>query len=260
MVTTKMKQRFAMCFAVVMIAVNVMCASTVVFAENDLNEIGGSTQQTTVMNEENNTSSQTQQTTTQTQQTTTQTQQTTTQTAPVPQTQPANNTQSSGTSNGSTSATNSEAATAVGEVFKQGSLTQESVEKAKKWVEPVAKVLNLAMAIVLGILAALLTFNSVLDILFLTIAPVRKFLFPEMGAQGAQGGAMPMGGMMGGMMGAAQQQPVKAKNLIFAYMKKRSFTLIMLGICLVLFTCTVFTDIGTMLGMKLLGLLSGISL
>jgi hypothetical protein len=72
---------------------------------------------------------------------------------------------------------------------------------------------------------------------------------------GGQQGASPM---MGGMMGQ-QAAPVKTKNLVVAYMKKRAFSLIMLGVCLVLFTCTIFTDLGTMLGMKILALLSGIN-
>ena len=74
-------------------------------------------------------------------------------------------------------------------------------------------------------------------------------------AQGAAGG---MGGGMGmGMgMGGGQQQP-KTKSVIFSYAKKRAFALVMFAICVVLFTSTLFTDIGLYVGQWIIDTFSG---
>lgn len=280
-------QRRLFCLTFVVLMLFTFCSSFTVFAENgSLNEIGGTTEKktTTVVD---------------------------------------SSTESSG---GRVSKENEDSAAAVGELFKQGSLDKESVDKAAKWIEPVAKGINVLMAIILGIFSAVLVLISVVDMVYLGVPLVRPYLLPGGGAQ-PQGGAAPMGaggmmgygggmmgrGMMGGgMMGAGMQQPqqqgvastigqlisddakhalmeaeaqvapqgggspmmpggfgmpqqqaaqpVKGKNLYFAYMKKRALTLVMLGVCLVLFTCTIFTDLGTMLGMKILALLSGVGL
>lgn len=198
------------------------------------------------------------------------------------------------------SESNKSSADAVGEIFKQGGLTQESVEKSKKYVEPIAKILNLLVAIVTSLLALGIVCVSVLDLVYIQLPFARAFLAPTQSSPSA-----PMQGQMGMMHGApnsmqsspsagstsagtgkqwvsdeaiaalndaqpqqvqqgmiGQGQPVKAggKSALVSYAKKRSFSLIMLGICIILFTCTVFTDIGTMVGMKLIALLSGISL
>lgn len=300
MIISNFKKKLSLCLATFIIGVNVMCISATVFAEpNSLNEIGGS--QATV---------QTEPTTKETSTTTTQDTSSQTQTS---------TTEATGGSSSNVSSSNSESAAAVGELFKQGALTQDSVDKAAKWVKPVAKVINVAMAIVLGIFSAILVFISVLDLVYIGVPAVRPYLMPGGGAQQQAGGAPMMGmnsygagrmgmpGMNGGMAGMnggmqqsqgaaatigqwisddakqavaeaqqqagggatgmpgmpgmmnAQQAPVKGKNLVVAYMKKRAFSLIMLGVCLVLFTCTIFTDLGTMLGMKILALLSGIN-
>ena len=59
----------------------------------------------------------------------------------------------------------------------------------------------------------------------------------------------------GGPMGAG---PGPVKSMLFSYMKKRSLFLIMFGVCVVLFTSTVFTDLGVRVGIWLLNLLIGI--
>lgn len=61
---------------------------------------------------------------------------------------------------------------------------------------------------------------------------------------GQQGGNM--GGGFGMGMGA-QQQP-KAKVVILSYAKKRAFALVCFFACLVLFTSTVFSDVGLYIG------------
>lgn len=61
-------------------------------------------------------------------------------------------------------------------------------------------------------------------------------------------------GGMNGMMGGAKP---KAKIVILAYAKKRIFVLICFFACLVLFTSTVFTDIGLHLGQWIVNSLGG---
>ena len=62
------------------------------------------------------------------------------------------------------------------------------------------------------------------------------------------GGGMMGGGMMGMMSGMGQQTQPKAKTVILLYAKKRAFTLVIFFACVVLFTSTLFTDIGLRLG------------
>lgn len=186
---------------------------------------------------------------------------------------------------------NRESAKAVGEIFKQGSLTQESVEKSKKWVEPVAKVVNLLIATLVSLLAVGIVCVSVLDLIYIQLPFVRGYMAPQ---QTTPSTSMPnnMPGVMApnapvqssgatrqwvsdeaiaalqesqpqqtvGMGPQLQQQQGKpgGKNALIAYAKKRSFALIMLGICIVVFTCTALTDLGLLIGVKLIGVLSGI--
>ena len=206
---------------------------------------------------------------------------------------------------GKISDSNKEAAEGVGEIFKQGALTKESVEKSKKIVEPIARLLNLLMAILLGLLSAAIVLVSVFDLVYIQIPASRNLLapnrnIPQMGMQHNKGQAgthgqtganaqtgtaqtqtqtpTPPAGrqwvsdeaiaalnesqaqqpqMATPMMG--QQQPkAGGRNAIITYMKKRTLTLIVLGVCVVMFTCTVFTDIGVLIGMKLIALLSGL--
>lgn len=80
-------------------------------------------------------------------------------------------------------------------------------------------------------------------------------------AQGASGGmGMGMGGMGMGMgmgMGAQQAKP-KTKSVILLYLKKRAFAVIMFVICLVLFTSTLFTDLGLYIGQWVVDIFNGL--
>ena len=55
------------------------------------------------------------------------------------------------------------------------------------------------------------------------------------------GGMPPMGG---GMMGATPQQPVKQSSVIFTYLKKRVFFVILFAVALILLTSSVLLDCG----------------
>ena len=298
----------------------VLCSSVLVYAENtDINEIGGSTTtETTVTEQQSNISNS---------QTTNQSNATTSNTATT--------TNTGGNQVTQNASKNESTAEAVGDLFSAAGVDSESAAKAKKWIEPVAKVLNTVTAVILGLFASMLILVSVLDMVYLCIPITRQWLCPggaDMGAGAAAGGmaggmgGMGMGGMgmggygrrgmgrmgmggmgmggMGGMGGAAQAQPTlgasigrwisddalaavnesqngmaaaggmaaggmgmqpgmapaTGKNVMFAYLKKRAFSLVMLGVCLVLFSCTVFTDLGITIGTKIIGLLTGIAM
>ena len=66
--------------------------------------------------------------------------------------------------------------------------------------------------------------------------------------QPAGGGMSPMGGGMGmmggGMMGATPQQPVKQSSVIFTYLKKRVFFVVLFSVALILLTSSVLMDCG----------------
>ena len=66
-------------------------------------------------------------------------------------------------------------------------------------------------------------------------------------AQPADGGMSPMGGgmMRGGMMGGAtQQQPAKQSSVIFTYLKKRVFFIVLFSVAVILLTSSVLMDCG----------------
>lgn len=62
------------------------------------------------------------------------------------------------------------------------------------------------------------------------------------------------GGPMGAMQGIS---PAPIKSMLFSYMKKRSVFLILFGVCVVLFSSTVFTDLGIRIGMWILETILG---
>ena len=57
--------------------------------------------------------------------------------------------------------------------------------------------------------------------------------------------------------GMAPGMGVPLKSMVFSYMKKRAMFLILFGVCVVLFTSTVFTDMGIRLGTWLLRIIMG---
>lgn len=84
-----------------------------------------------------------------------------------------------------------------------------------------------------------------------------------MGMPGMGGMGMPgMGGMGGmgmpGMGGGAPAAPKpKFKQTVLCYLKKRVFTLVLLGVCIAVFTCTCLTDIGLSIGNWITNTLAG---
>ena len=64
-----------------------------------------------------------------------------------------------------------------------------------------------------------------------------------------------MGGAMEGGMG--MMQPPGVKSMVLSYIKKRSLFLILFGVCVVLFSSTVFFDLGARLGTWILKIIMG---
>ena len=62
-----------------------------------------------------------------------------------------------------------------------------------------------------------------------------------MGGMGMMGGGMMGGGMMGG---ATQQQPAKQSSVIFTYLKKRVFFIVLFSVAVILLTSSVLMDCG----------------
>ena len=64
----------------------------------------------------------------------------------------------------------------------------------------------------------------------------------------------------GGPMGATSmgQSATPLKSMVFSYFKMRSMFLFLYAACVVLLTSTVFTDLGIAVGIKLLGMLTGL--
>lgn len=79
---------------------------------------------------------------------------------------------------------------------------------------------------------------------------------------GGFGGGFGMGmggyGMGGFGMGAGSQQQASTKSVILEYLKKRAFFLAMFGLCAVLLSTTIFTDLGIKLGSWILTRLIGV--
>ena len=228
-----------------LLSVFVLSSSVLVYAENtNINEIGETTTtETTVVEQQSNISNS---------QSSNQASATTSNTN-TPATTNNGNTGSNQVAKNADK--NESTAKAVGDLFSSAGVNEESAAKAKKWIEPVAKVLNTVIAVILGLFASMLILVSVLDMVYLGIPITRQWLCPggaDMGAAAAGG----MGAM--GMQGA--MPPATGKNVMFAYLKKRAFSLVMLGVCLVLFSCTVFTDLGITVGTKIIGLLTGIGM
>lgn len=92
-------------------------------------------------------------------------------------------------------------------------ISQEEAEQAAKIAAPAVKIVRVVMSVILAILPILILFNCVVDLLCLTISPLRKAMMTTAGSEGGAGaggmggmGGMPgMGGGMPGMGGGAPQ-------------------------------------------------------
>lgn len=206
-----------------------------------------------------------------------------------------------------------ETANAIGDMFKEASIKQESIKEVNEFIRPFALIMNKVAAGILGLTSLAMMLITVLDLTYIAVPFIRDFLdggvrgANQMQGQAGMGGMNSMGGMGGsryggsryggmggGMQGGMNQQANQlggglsaigrlvsdeaiastletqgggmgassangsVKSMIGSYMKKRAFFLIMFGVCAILFTSTIFTDIGVRLGTWILGLLMGV--
>lgn len=201
--------------------------------------------------------------------------------------------QTQGNSNSTTkpSSSNKERADAIGSMFDNVGVDNESMQKANTYLNPTARILNTIMAIILGFTSLALFLISALDLLYIAFPPIRSLLNVQGGSTssgigasvgGSQtssffsrwisdeavasvvkagseqsSGGFGGGGFGGGMVSSAQKP--KTKSVIVGYLKKRSFFLIVFAICCILFSTTVFTDLGIKVGTWLLGVITGVS-
>lgn len=175
---------------------------------------------------------------------------------------------------------NKDSAGAVGDLFQNAGVDKESVNQANTFLEPLARGINIVVSFLLGFTSVAIFLITASDLLYIGFPPVRNMLNPQsqggggMGGYGGGGqqstgirwvsdeamacvGGGDSGGGMGGPMGGQQQQG--GKSVIMSYLKKRTVFLIMFAICVILFTSTVFTDLGLKLGMLLLEWITGAS-
>jgi hypothetical protein len=200
--------------------------------------------------------------------------------------------QTQGNSNSTTkpSSSNKERVDAIGSMFDNVGVDNESMQKANTYLNPTARVLNTIMAIILGFTSLALFLISALDLLYIAFPPIRSLLNVQGGSTssgigiGASSG-IGIGASAGGSQtssfrwisdeavaavseaGSGQSsggwvnsvQKPKTKCVIVSYLKKRSFFLIVFAICCILFSTTVFTDLGIKLGTWLIGVITGAS-
>ena len=78
---------------------------------------------------------------------------------------------------------------------------QESMEKANQLASPLADIIGVLTGFIIAITTALIFLVTALDILYISVPFVRKFLNPEVAQGGMQGGMGMRGGMGMGMQG-----------------------------------------------------------
>lgn len=80
-------------------------------------------------------------------------------------------------------------------------LTDENMQEANKLAGPLATVIGNATGLILVIVTALIFLITALDLAYIAVPFIRKFLNPNLGTGQSASGGMPMGGMggMGGM-------------------------------------------------------------
>lgn len=185
-------------------------------------------------------------------------------------------------------------AAAVGEMFKQAGVDEGSVKKANEKLKPIAEFMNFVNAIIVGLVAIFLFTVTALDLAYIALPILRPLLDGGQGIPQAGGGDMSGGmgmvdmsgghinsgydGMSGyGLQSQGMQTTAKTGlrlisdeaitcisnsqsvgSVIMSYMKKRAFFLIAFGVCVVIFTTSVFTDLGVKVGMMILSWLTSL--
>jgi hypothetical protein len=181
-------------------------------------------------------------------------------------------------------------AQAVGSIFSNIGPSGSDFAQAKLILEPVTTVINLAMAIVLAAISLALFAITCIDMAYLVVPPIRRWLDGGRGDTQSKPGGMGDGfggGPMGGLgqpkqpssspqgmcaqwvsdealasyqetMGQGGNQPIPRKMMIIVYAKKRVVFLFCFGLCITLLFTTLFTDLGVNVGVWVIGKMSGL--
>ena len=110
-----------------------------------------------------------------------------------------NNTATTGNSNQGGESSNLEnseygtSADAIGSLWSNVGVDSEATAKANTYLEPLAKIGNMAFAIIIGFTAVAIFVLTGVDLMYIGVPPVRRFLAPEAQSSG--------GGMSGGFGG-----------------------------------------------------------
>lgn len=185
---------------------------------------------------------------------------------------------------------------AVGEIIKNNrGMTSEQLSTASETLSPITDLFGYLVGGIISVVMAGIFVITALDIMYLSIPPVRGLLYTQggntngtvtpsrqwisdealmvsqaAGYSGGNSGANANGGMQGqyGMMGRAgmqnnntqQQKQVSTKSVLSAYFMKRMFFLILLAICIIILTSSVLLGTGVNLarwGIKIIDMLNG---
>lgn len=219
----------------------------------------------------------------------------------------------------------------VAGLFDMAGIDEEDIAAANTMLLPVAKLVNKAVAVILGLAILGMFLITAIDMLYMAIPPLRNLLDGQMSrgqGQGQQGGGMMGGmggrrggmgggmmgggmmgggmmgggmmggngmtgqgeeadmtgfthrwisddalaavreaqggmvgsqpGMMGGMGGGQPSEPPKVKSILLLYFKKRLVFYVLFGVCVTVFSTTVLTNLGVVIGLKFLAAIMGI--
>lgn len=108
---------------------------------------------------------------------------------------------------------NERTAEAVGDLFKLGRVSSDSVEEANMRIQPIAEIVNLIIGIMLGLTLLGIGLVTALDMVYISIPKLRDFL--DGGGQGTQQGrgqGMGMGGYGRGGYGAGMGMGMGGNN------------------------------------------------
>jgi len=172
------------------------------------------------------------------------------------------------------------------------SMTSEQLNKASETISPITNIFGYMMGGVIAFSSSAIFLITALDLLYISVPPIRGLLYSGgqsqsasmgmggMGMQGSQsskgsqwvsdeaiqcsaligGGSSQSMGMSGmGMQGSMQQQSMGTKSVIMTYLKKRAFFVILFAICTIILTSSILLGTGVNIAqwcMKLIEILN----
>jgi len=170
---------------------------------------------------------------------------------------------------------------AIGEMFKGIGVDAQSAKKASIFMSPLAGIVNVVFAVIMGLASLGMFLITSLDLLYITVPPIRNLLNsstqqPVKGVETAGAKPQSHGAVttlnswvsdeaiaaladLTGNQGFTVNTPqaTSKRSILFDYVKKRSFFLLLFGVSAVIFSTTIFTDLGYILGIWIMNRLLG---